>query len=180
MKIFDVIKICFACCAVSIFAAGCKVHQQEYNRFKVGDIYQTEVDAYVVFGYATFIWQNPRDWQEIGVLNSFPARISDSDKGKLTILKSKGSVEMKRDFHNSSAGLLFFIPKGLIYKIDCIYTRYPDQWETGNSTEIVVEFLNGTLQGKKAYLDLYAFSISKPLKPQGEAFGIKVETKLLR
>ena len=180
MKIFDVIKICFACCAVSIFAAGCKVHQQEYNRFKVGEIYQTEVDAYVVFAYATFIWQNPRDWQEIGELMSFPAKISDENKKNLTILKSKGSLEMKRCFNYCWGGLVFFIPKGLVYKIDNIHTLYPEKWSSGTSTYIVVEFLNGQLQGKKAYLDLYAFPISKPLKPQGEAFGIKVETKLLR
>ena len=87
---------------------------------------------------------------------------------------------MKRCFNYSWRGLVFFIPQGLVYKIDNIYTLYPSQWETGNSTDIVVEFLNGTLQGKKAYLKLWSFPISKPLKPQGEAFGIKVETKLLR
>ncbi|MBO5408469.1 MAG: hypothetical protein J6A61_03580 [Clostridia bacterium] len=164
----------------ALLLTGCKIQQQEYNRFKVGEIYQTEVDAYVVFGYATFIWQDPKDWQEIGVLNSFPARLDDSDKEKLTLLKNKGFLEMKRCFDNSPGGMLYFLHEGLIYKIDCIYTRYPDQWETGNSTDIVVEFLNGTLQGKKAYLDLYAFPQSKPLKPQGESFSIKVESKLLR
>jgi hypothetical protein len=164
----------------ALLLTGCKVHQQEYNRFKVGEIYQTEVDAYVVFGYATFIWQNPRDWQEIGDLYSFPARLDDSDKEKLTLLKNKGFLEMKRCFDNSSGGMLYFLHKGLIYKIDCIYTRYPDKWETGNSTYIVVVFLNGPLQGKKAYLELYAFPQSKPLKPQGESFSIKVESKLLR
>ena len=104
----------------------------------------------------------------------------DSDKEKLTLLKNKGFLEMKRCFDNSPGGMLYFLSKGLIYKIDCIYTRYPNQWETGNSTYIVVVFLNGPLQGKKAYLDLYAFPQSKPLKPQGESFSIKVESKLLR
>ena len=83
----------------ALLLTGCKVQQQEYNRFKVGEIYQTEVDAYVVFGYATFIWQNRRDWQEIGVLMSFPEKISDENKKNLTILKSKGSLEMKRCFN---------------------------------------------------------------------------------
>ena len=87
---------------------------------------------------------------------------------------------MKRCFNYSWRGLVFFIPKGLVYKIDNIYTLYPEKWNTGTSTYIVVKFLNGPLQGKKAYLKLYAFPISKPLKPQGEAFGIKVKTKLLR
>ena len=164
----------------ALLLTGCKIQQQEYNRFKVGEIYQTEVDAYVVFGYATFIWQNPRDWQEIGALNSFPARLDDRDKEKLTLLKSEGSREMKRDFRNFVGGLVFFIPKGLIYKIDSIYTRYPDHWNTGASTYIVVEFSSGSLQSKKAYLNLYAFPQSKPLKPQGESFSIKVESKLLR
>ena len=164
----------------ALLLTGCKVPQQEYNGFKIGEIYQTEVDAYVVFGYATFIWQNRRDWQEIGVLMSFPEKISDENKKNLTILKSKGSLEMKRCFDNSPGGMLYFLSKGLIYKIDCIYTRYPDKWETGNSTYIVVVFLNGPLQGKKAYLELYAFPQSKPLKPQGESFSIKVESKLLR
>lgn len=163
MKIFNVIKFCLICCAVSIWVTGCKIQQQEYNRFKVGEIYQTEVDAYVVFGYATFIWQNPRDWQEIGDLYSFPARLDDSDKEKLTLLKNKGFLEMKRCFDNSSGGMLYFLHKGLIYKIDNIYTFYPEQWDTGSSTYIVVVFLNGPLQGKKAYLDLYAFPTSKRL-----------------
>ena len=148
---------------IALLLTGCKVHQQEYNRFKVGEIYQTEVDAYVVFGYATFIWQNRRDWQEIGVLKSFPEKISDENKKNLTILKSKGSLEMKRCFNYSWGGLVFFIPKGTIYKIDNIYTFYPEQWDTGSSTYIVVVFLNGPLQGKKAYLDLYAFPTSKRL-----------------
>ena len=148
---------------IALLLTGCKVHQQEYNRFKVGEIYQTEVDAYVVFAYATFIWQNPRDWQEIGELMSFPAKISDENKKKLTILKSKGSLEMKRCFNYSWGGLVYFLHKGLIYKIDNIYTFYPEQWNTGSSTYIVVVFLNGPLQGKKAYLDLYAFPTSKRL-----------------
>ena len=164
----------------ALLLTGCKVHQQEYNGFKIGEIYQTEVDAYVVFGYATFIWQDPKDWQEIGVLNSFPSRLDDRDKEKLTLLKSEGSREMKRDFHNSVGGLVFFIPQGLVYKIDNIYTLYPEKWETGTSTYIVVVFLNGPLQGKKAYLELYAFPQSKPFKPQGESFYINVESKLLR
>ena len=164
----------------ALLLTGCKIQQQEYNRFKVGEIYQTEVDAYVVFGYATFIWQNRRDWQEIGDLYSFPARLDDSDKEKLTLLKNKGFLEMKRCFDNSPGGMLYFLSKGLIYKIDYIYTRYPDKWETGKSTYIVVVFLNGPLQGKKAYLKLYAFPQSKPLRPQGESFSIKVESKLLR
>ena len=163
-----------------LLLTGCKIQQKEYNRFKVGEIYQTEVDAYVVFGYATFIWQNPRDWQEIGVLMSFPEKISDENKKNLTILKSKGSLEMKRCFNYSWGGLVFFIPQGLVYKIDNIYTLYPEKWNTGTSTYIVVVFLNGPLQGKKAYLVLYAFPQSKPLKPQGESFSIKVESKLLR
>ena len=40
----------------ALLLTGCKVPQQEYNEFKIGDIFQTEVDSYVVFGYATFIW----------------------------------------------------------------------------------------------------------------------------
>ena len=164
----------------ALLLTGCKIQQKEYNRFKVGEIYQTEVGAYVVFGYATFIWQNRRDWQEIGVLMSFPEKISDENKKNLTILKSKGSLEMKRCFNYSWGGLVFFIPKGLVYKIDKIYTLYPTQWEDGDATEIVIKFLNGPLQGKKAYLVLYAFPQSKPLRPQGESFSIKVESKLLR
>ena len=147
----------------ALLLTGCKVHQQEYNRFKIGDIYQTEVDAYVVFGYATFIWQNPRDWQEIGVLMSFPAKISDENKKNLTILKSKGSLEMKRCFNYSWGGLVFFISQGLVYKIDNIYTLYPEKWDTGTATYIVVVFLNGPLQGKKAYLNLWSFPTSKRL-----------------
>ena len=156
MKIFDVIKIGFICCAVIICASGCKVSQQEYRGYEVGEIRQTEVDSYVCFGYATFIWQNPRDWQEMGNLYSFPAKIFDRDKENLTLLKNKGFIEMKRDFHNNSGGMIYFIPKGTIYKIDKIYTLYPSQWETGSSTYIEVRFTNGPLKDKKADLTLWA------------------------
>lgn len=70
---------------------------------------------------------------------------------------------MKRCFDNSPGGMLYFLHKGLIYKIDNIYTLYPEEWDTGTSTYIVVVFLNGPLQGKKAYLDIYAFPTSKRL-----------------
>ena len=161
MKIFDVIKIGFICSAIAICICGC-ISQQEYRGYEVGEIRQTEVDSYVLFGYATFIWQNPRDWQDIGELYSFPSKLDDEDKDNLTLLKSKGSVEMKRDFYNHRGGMIYFIPKGTIYKIDKIYTLYPSQWETGSSTYIEIKFTNGPLKDKKARL-LWAYPKSARL-----------------
>ena len=161
MKIFDVIKIGFICSAIAICICGC-ISQQEYSGFEVGEIRQTEVDSYVCFGYATFIWQNPRDWQDIGELYSFPSKLDDEDKDNLTLLKSKGSVEMKRDFYNHRGGMIYFIPKGTTYKIDKIYTVYPSQWETGSSTYIEIKFTNGPLKDKKARL-LWAYPKSARL-----------------
>ena len=161
MKIFDVIKIGFICSAIAICICGC-ISQQEYSGFEVGEIRQTEVDSYVRFGYATFIWQNPRDWQDIGELYSFPSKLDDEDKDNLTLLKSKGSVEMKRDFYNHRGGMIYFIPKGTTYKIDKIYTVYPSQWETGSSTYIEIKFTNGPLKDKKARL-LWAYPKSARL-----------------
>ena len=151
MKIFDVIKIGFICSAIAICICGC-ISQQESRGFEVGEIRQTEVDSYVRFGYATFIWQNPRDWQEMGRPYSFPAKIFDRDKENLTLLKNKGFIEMERDFRNNSGGMIYFIPKGTIYEIDKIYTVYPSQWKTGNSTYIEIKFTNGPLKDKKADL----------------------------
>lgn len=78
MKIFNVIKFCLICCAVSIWVTGCKIQQQEYNRFKVGEIYQTEVDAYVVLAMQhlygktrdlgkklEFCIHSPQDWMTV-------------------------------------------------------------------------------------------------------------------
>lgn len=161
MKIFDVIKIGFICSAIAICICGC-ISQQEYRGYEVGEIRQTEVDSYVRFGYATFIWQNPRDWQDIGELYSFPSKLDDEDKNNLTLLKSKGSVEMKRDFYNHRGGMIYFIPKGTIYEIDKIYTVYPSQWETGSSTYIEIKFTNGPLKDKKARL-LWAYPKSARL-----------------
>ena len=152
MKIFDVIKIGFICSAIAICICGCKISQQEYRGFEVGEIRQTEVDSYVCFGYATFIWQNPRDWQKMGYLMSFPEKLDDEDKEKITLLKRNGSLEMKRDFYNNSGGMIYFIPKGTIYEIDKIYTLYPEEWETGSSTYIEIKFTNGPLKDKKACL----------------------------
>lgn len=163
MKIFDVIKIGFICSAIAICICGCKISQQEYRGYEVGEIRQTEVDSYVRFGYATFIWQNPRDWQEMGDLMSFPKKLDDEDKEKITLLKRNGSLEMKRDFYNHSGGMIYFIPKGTIYKIDKIYTLYPSQWETGSSTYIEVRFTNGPLKDKKADLTLWAYPNSAKL-----------------
>ena len=155
MKIFDVIKIGFICSAIAICICGC-ISQQEYIGYEVGEIRQTEVDSYVCFGYATFIWQNPRDWQKMGDLMSFPEKLDDEDKEKITLLKRNGSLEMERDFYNNSGGMIYFIPKGTIYEIDKIYTLYPSQWETGSSTYIEIKFTNGPLKDKKADLTLWA------------------------
>lgn len=162
MKIFDVIKIGFICSAIAICICGC-ISQQEYRGYEVGEIRQTEVDSYVRFGYATFIWQNPRDWQEMGDLMSFPKKLDDEDKEKITLLKRNGSLEMKRDFRNNSGGMIYFIPKGTTYKIDKIYTVYPSQWETGSSTYIEIKFTNGPLKDKKAHLTLWAYPNSARL-----------------
>ena len=162
MKIFDVIKIGFICSAIAICICGCKISQQEYRGYEVGEIRQTEVDSYVRFGYATFIWQNPRDWQEMGDLMSFPKKLDDEDKEKITLLKRNGSLEMKRDFYNNSGGMIYFIPKGTTYKIDKIYTLYPSQWETGSPTYIEIKFTNGPLKDKKARL-LWAYPKSARL-----------------
>jgi hypothetical protein len=155
MKIFDVIKIGFICSAIAICICGC-ISQQEYRGYEVGEIRQTEVDSYVCFGYATFIWQNPRDWQKMGDLMSFPKKLDDEDKEKITLLKRNGSLEMERDFRNNSGGMIYFIPKGTTYEIDKIYTLYPSQWETGSSTYIEIKFTNGPLKDKKADLTLWA------------------------
>lgn len=152
MKIFDVIKIGFICSAIAICICGCKISQQEYCGFEVGEIRQTEVDSYVCFGYATFIWQNPRDWQEMGDFMSFPEKLDDEDKEKITLLKRNGSLEMERDFYNHSGGMIYFIPKGTIYEIDKIYTLYPEKWSSGTSTYIEIKFTNGPLKDKKADL----------------------------
>ena len=151
MKIFDVIKIGFICSAIAICICGC-ISQQEYRGYEVGEIRQTEVDSYVCFGYATFIWQNPRDWQEMGDLMSFPKKLDDEDKEKITLLKRNGSLEMERDFYNNSGGMIYFIPKGTTYEIDKIYTLYPEEWDTGRSTYIEIKFTNGPLKDKKANL----------------------------
>ena len=152
MKIFDVIKIGFICSAIAICICGCKISQQEYIGYEVGEIRQTEVDSYVLFGYATFIWQNPRDWQEMGRPYSFPAKIFDRDKENLTLLKNKGFIEMERDFRNHRGGMIYFIPKGTTYEIDKIYTLYPEKWSSGSSTYIEIKFTNGPLKDKKAVL----------------------------
>ena len=85
MKIFDVIKIGFICSAIAICICGCKISQQEYSGFEVGEIRQTEVDSYVRLGYATFIWQNPRDWQENDCFI-----LKSSDVGDIEFRKENG------------------------------------------------------------------------------------------
>ena len=49
----------FLSAVIILFTAGCAVNEK-HPQYKVGQIYKTTKDSFVVFEYAAFIWQNRR------------------------------------------------------------------------------------------------------------------------
>ena len=60
----------FLYAGIILFTAGCAINKT-HTKYKVGQIYETTNESFVVFKYAAFIWQNRRDYQKIGYLYPF-------------------------------------------------------------------------------------------------------------
>ena len=60
----------FLYAGIILFTAGCAINEK-HPKYKVGQIYETTNDSFVVFEYAAFIWQNRKDYQKIGYLYTF-------------------------------------------------------------------------------------------------------------
>ena len=60
----------FLYAGIILFTAGCAVNEK-HPKYEVGQIYETTNESFVVFQYAAFIWQDPRDYQKIGYLYPF-------------------------------------------------------------------------------------------------------------
>ena len=54
----------------ALLLTGCHVDEQ-HPFFAVGNVYETKVEAFALFEYAAFIWQDKRDYQERGYLLPF-------------------------------------------------------------------------------------------------------------
>jgi len=60
---FRKILILFLNTGIVFFIAGCAINEK-HPKYKVGQIYETTNESFIVFKYAAFIWQNRRDYQK--------------------------------------------------------------------------------------------------------------------
>lgn len=135
----------FLSAVIILFTAGCAVNEK-HPQYKVGQIYKTTKDSFVVFEYAAFIWQNRRDYQKIGYLYPFKSYPVAQEYQKQ--IKEQKTLEFE-GFGNIRGGWAVYVPIGSQFKISKIYSYIPEMDKT-----IIVEiaFFNERLKDKKIIL----------------------------
>ncbi len=138
---FRKILILFLNTGIVFFIAGCAVNEM-HPKYKVGQIYEITNDSFVIFRYASFIWQDRRDYQKIGYLYTFePYPIVQGYQQKI---KEKKALEFDGK-GNIDGGWTVYIPIGSKFKIVRVYSHIPRIDKT-----IIIEgiFLDGKIKGK--------------------------------
>ena len=128
--------------AIMLFASGCRI-SEEHRFFKEGQVYQTSIESFVVFEYAEFIWQDPRDYQKIGYLYPFdpwPDFLAYQQQ-----IKEKGAMEFKGAGY-ILGGWAVYIPIGTKLKITCVYSYIP---RIDKTISVEAVFLDGPVLGRK-------------------------------
>ena len=136
------LKSVFLSIAIISLISGCRI-SENHRIFKEGQIYQTTVESFSVFEYAAFIWQDPRDYQEVGDLYPFepyPAAQEYQQK-----IKEKSAMEFKGK-GNIYGGWAVYIPIGSKLKISRVYSHIP---RIDKCIIIEAEFLDGSISKKK-------------------------------
>ena len=130
---------------IVFFIAGCAINETLEN-YKVGQIYETTNDAFVVFEFAQFIWQDPRDYQKKGWLYPFdPYPVAQEYQQKI---KKEKALEFDGK-GNIDGGWTVYIPIGSKFKVSKIYSHIP---RIDKTITVEVIFLDGTIKGKIARL----------------------------
>ena len=147
----------FLYAGIILFTAGCAVNAK-HPQYEVGQIYETTNESFVVFQYAAFIWQDPRDYQKIGYLypfRSYPVAQEYQQK-----IKEKKAMEFE-GMGIIEGGWTVYVPNGSKFKISRVYSLIPSI-----DTAIIIEviFLDGTIKGKHIKLSpLFQYSNNEKL-----------------
>ncbi len=142
----------FLYAGIILFIAGCAINAT-HTKYKVGQIYELTNDSFVVFQYAAFIWQDPRDYQKIGYL--YPFRSYPVAQEYQQEIKEKKAMEFE-GMGSISGGWTVYVPNGSKFKISRVYSLIPSI-----DTAIIIEviFLDGTIKGKHIKLSpLFKYS----------------------
>ena len=102
----------------ALLLTGCHVAEQ-HPFFAVGNVYETKVEAFALFEYAAFIWQDKRDYQERGYLLPFVPREAYQE------LQQKIKQATSCDNLHGYSSLAFYIPIGTRFKITEVYSHIP-------------------------------------------------------
>ena len=146
----------FLSAVIILFTAGCAVNEK-HPKYEVGQIYETTNESFVVFKYAAFIWQHPRNYQKIGYL--YPFRSYPVAQEYQQEIKEKKAMEF-RGMGSIAGGWTVYVPNGSKFKISRVYSLIPSM-----DPAIIVEviFLDGTIKGKHIKLS-YLFQDSNDVK----------------
>lgn len=144
---FGVKTICLYV-AILFFACGCVV-STTHPKYKIGQVYETTIESYVVFEYAGFIWQNPKDYQKTGVL--YPFHPWPALKVAECQIKEQKRLEWE-GFGATCGGWAVYVPIGSQFEISRIYTHAFPAMDAATIME--TRFLNGEINGRKVDLSL--------------------------
>ena len=139
--------------AILFFACGCVV-STTHPKYKIGQVYETTIESYVIFEYAGFIWQNPKDYQKTGVL--YPFHPCPAWKVAECPIKEQKRLEWE-GMGVSPGGWAVYIPIGSQFEISRIYTYAVPVVDVFFPT-VETRFLNGEINGRKVDL---SFDISE-------------------
>jgi len=141
---------------IIFLTSGCRI-SENHSIFREGQTYQTTVESFVVFRYATFIWQNRHDYQKDGAL--YPFEYDSCLQSYQQQIKEKGAMEFK-GVGWVSGGWAVYIPIGTKLKIISIFSIIP---RIDKAVRVEAVFLDGPSVDKKVTLR-YDFSEGKWLK----------------
>ena len=136
-----------------LLLTGCHVAEQ-HPFFAVGNVYETKVEAFALFKYAAFIWQDKRDYQERGYLLPFvPWEAYQERQQKI---KQAKATEVER--LHGYGGWAFYIPIGTRFKITEVYSHIPSVDKT---VCIDAVFLDGPAKGRNVSVLFFREEICK-------------------
>ena len=141
----------------TLLLTGCHVAEQ-HPFFAVGNVYETKVEAFALFEYAAFIWQDKRDYQERGYLLPFvPWEAYQERQQKIKQAKAT-EVEPSCGGLHGYGGWAFYIPIGTRFKITEVYSHIP---RVDKTVSIDAVFLDGPAKGRNVSVLFFREKICK-------------------
>ena len=151
------LKLIFFVLCSALLLTGCRVAEQ-HPFFAVGNVYETKVEAFALFKYAAFIWQDKRDYQECGYLLPFvPWEAYQERQQKIKQAKAT-EVEPSCGGLHGYGGWAFYIPIGTRFKITEVYSHIP---RVDKTVCIDAVFLDGPAKGRNVSVLFFREKICK-------------------